>query len=192
MDLADTVTFAEHNLGPVLAGRGRVEEARRLEQRAVKAFARQGEKRLLAVSQIYLAQIALAAGDLAEAERAALAAVETGDALAAKPYALATLSRVLLRKGRLADARAAAGRAHEALAAGEPIEEGEACVALCHAEALLAAGETEALPAVLADARARLLERAERIRDPAWRRRFLADVPDNAATLALAAAWVGE
>jgi tetratricopeptide (TPR) repeat protein len=192
LDLADLATVVEHNLGPVLAGCGRLDEARRLEQRAVKAFAQQGDRRLLAVAQVYLARIALAADDLAEAERAAAAALEAADgAPPARPYALATLGAVLLRSGRIADACAATGAAHAALAAGEPIEEGEAFVGLCHARALLAAGEIEALPAALADARARLLDRAACIRDPEWRRRFLADVADNAETLALAAAWVG-
>ncbi len=37
----------------------------------------------------------------------------------------------------------------------------------------------------LAVARARLLARAARISDPVWRERFLTQVADNAATLAL-------
>jgi gamma-glutamyltranspeptidase/glutathione hydrolase len=44
----------------------------------------------------------------------------------------------------------------------------------------------------IADARARLLTTAGRIGDPAYRRSFLEDVPENARTLALAHAWLGE
>jgi hypothetical protein len=52
------------------------------------------------------------------------------------------------------------------------------------AGALLAAGEPAA--EVLAGARAKLLARAARITDAAWRERFLAQVPDHARLLALA------
>ena len=57
-------------------------------------------------------------------------------------------------------------------------------VRLVHVEALLAVGDPSARAAAR-DARERLLARAARIADPAWRERFLTAVPDNAATLAL-------
>jgi serine/threonine protein kinase/tetratricopeptide (TPR) repeat protein len=187
MGLADLASVAQSNLGLALAHRGQLDEARRVELSAVEAFRRQGDLRLLGLAHAYLARIALAARDLDAAERAARAAVET---LAAVPpllsFARAVLARVLLAAGRLHDARAAAGAAYATLEAQVEIEEGEALVRLTHAEALLACGDAAEVPGVLAAARDRLLGRAARIRDEAWRERFLADVADNARTLALA------
>jgi eukaryotic-like serine/threonine-protein kinase len=187
MGLADLVTVARHNLGLVLARRGQLAEARAMEEAAIEGFARQGERRLLGVAQAYLARISLEAGDLAAAEREARASLLTFAATPPlRPLAGALLSRALLRQGRTAEARAEAEEAYAALAREGHIEEGEALVRLAYAEALLAEGESGKLGRVLAAARGRIAARATRIRDHAWRRRFLADVPDNARTLALA------
>ncbi|HSK00217.1 MAG TPA: protein kinase [Kofleriaceae bacterium] len=105
--------------------------------------------------------------------------------------------------GTLAALRLAEGRAEEALAAAEDaiarITAMSGCglfrgafVRLAHAEALHATGAGDAARRAIDDARARLLATASRIDDPAYRRSFLEDVPENARTLALARAWLGE
>ena len=50
----------------------------------------------------------------------------------------------------------------------------------------MSTGDGRAFASAIAAARDRLLDRAARISDPEWRRRFLADVPENARTLSLA------
>jgi hypothetical protein len=62
-------------------------------------------------------------------------------------------------------------------------------VRLAHAEALAATGAREEARVALLAARERLLARAERIAEPAWRHRFLQDVPVNARVLALSEGW---
>ena len=62
-------------------------------------------------------------------------------------------------------------------------------VRLAHAEALAVSGQWDLARAALADAHGRLLARAERIEEPAWRHRFLHDVPVNARILSLAEEW---
>ncbi|KYF54461.1 hypothetical protein BE08_12935 [Sorangium cellulosum] len=60
-----------------------------------------------------------------------------------------------------------------------------------HAEALAASGDMRRARAAIALGRDRLLERAGKIANRAWRACFLENVPENARTLALARAWVG-
>jgi tetratricopeptide (TPR) repeat protein len=190
MGLCDLATCAQSGLGRVLAQRGRIEEGRLVEQRAIEAFAAQGNRRLLGVAQVYQAEIALAAGDFVVAERAAREAVGTlAEVRPLHPFAAAVLSRALLRQDRVTLALAVSAEAYAAIEEGAVVEEGEPLVRLARAEALLAAGLHAELRRVLAAARERLLERAERIRDPAWRERFLRGAPDNARTLELSERW---
>ena len=90
--------------------------------------------------------------------------------------------------GALASARAA----HDALARLGEIEEGESMVRLAHAEALAQSGARDEARSVLAVAHQRLLARADRIEEPAWRQRFLHNVPVNARILALVEEWRAE
>ncbi|HEX7839584.1 MAG TPA: hypothetical protein VF469_19045, partial [Kofleriaceae bacterium] len=67
-----------------------------------------------------------------------------------------------------------------------------AFVRLAHAEALHAAGAHDAARGAIVRARAHLLAIADKIADPSYRTSFLAHVPENARTLALADAWLGD
>jgi hypothetical protein len=67
-----------------------------------------------------------------------------------------------------------------------------AFVRLAHAEALHATGAHHAARRAIAEARARLYATAGKIADPAYKRSFLDDVPENARTLARARAWLGD
>jgi hypothetical protein len=104
--------------------------------------------------------------------------------------ARATLADVLLARGRPAEALAEASLAMTLLTSLGKVEEGEAHVRLCHAEALQATGDHAAARAAIAGARDRLLEAAARIDDATRRTSFLENVPENASTLALAQAWL--
>ena len=67
-----------------------------------------------------------------------------------------------------------------------------AFVRLAHAEALHATGAHDSAQRAIADARARLLAIVETIADPDYKASFLETVSENARTLALAAAWLGD
>jgi tetratricopeptide (TPR) repeat protein len=182
-------SYARHNLGLALALVGRFAEGRTREEEAVVAFVQSEDRRGEGSARTYLAEILLATGDtetaLREAELAA-ALLERFEPLL--PRALAVLARARLLDRRLAAAREAAERA---LSLVEQTEEGERAVRLIHAEVLDACGEHEAARAAITKAEALLLARAADIADPALRRSFLDGVPENARTLALAAAWRG-
>ena len=188
MGLTDLATAALQNLGRVLAQRGRLNEARLFEQRAVDAFHRVGDARSEGLARRFLAEIALLATDRSSAEREARAAVEL---LRGTPSlgaaALATLARVLLAKG---NAEAAEPIALEAIAALEEVsgvQDDEILVRLVYAKVLAANGNHGESRRVAARAKAVLLARAAKISDPAWRERFLSAVPLHAETRALCA-----
>ncbi|MBX3270106.1 MAG: protein kinase [Sandaracinaceae bacterium] len=179
--------FARHNLGMVLAMLGRYAEGAEAERRAIEELRAGGHARLEAGSRVYLARILELGGELDAALREALAAVEQLREVAPplRPLAFATLASVHLRRGEPAEALAAA---REAMGA-ESIEAGESLVRLAYAEALHAGGQRAEARAAIAEAAARLRERADKIHDAGYRDSFLTRVPENARTLALAAAW---
>jgi hypothetical protein len=67
-----------------------------------------------------------------------------------------------------------------------------AFIRLARAEALHATGALDAARHAIAEARTRLYTIADQIADPEHQRSFLEAVPENARTLALALAWLGE
>ncbi len=138
-----------------------------------------------------LARVLYGMGDLDAAERELQAALGMAVALE-YPGVLGTLSAVRLSQRRADEALTAA---EEAVARWEAMG---ACglfrgvsVRLAHAEALHATGAHDAARQVIAEARARLFTIADRIVDPAYKQRFLENVPENSKTLALARAWLG-
>jgi hypothetical protein len=124
------------------------------------------------------------------AEREAASAVETLTvAPSLQVAALGVSSRARLARGDAAGALEAARAAHGALQRLGEIEEGESMVRLAFAEALEQSGGRDDARGALAVAHQRLLARADRIEEPAWRARFLHAVPVNARILALADEW---
>ncbi|WP_437516755.1 serine/threonine-protein kinase [Sorangium sp. So ce1099] len=192
MELRGTTAYVLQNLGLVLAYRGRLDEARAIEETACEMLERHGDARMEGCARIYLARILVLAGEPEAAAReagAAEAILERAPPLRA--YAVAVLGRALLHLGRAGDALAAAQRAR-ALLDEVGVEEGESVVRLVHAEALWACGHGAEAAQAIAAARARLLERAAKIRDAVFREHFLARAADNARTLELAREWLGE
>jgi hypothetical protein len=95
---------------------------------------------------------------------------------------------VLLAQGRAADAARESAAAAELVDAGA--EDGETLIRLTHAEALHASGNEEGAKRVIGVARDRLMARAARIRDAAYRESFLERVAESAETLRLARVWL--
>ncbi|WP_437477586.1 protein kinase [Sorangium sp. So ce1014] len=191
LQLHDLRLVVESNLAQVLAYRGQLTEARALAEAGIAAIQASGA-RVELISRGCLARIALAAGDLETAEREARAAVALSPgAPTLGVQASAVLARVLLGRGHVDEAVRTAAEASAMLESFGAIEEGESLVRLTFAEALAAYGRREEAVIAIGAARTALLARAEKLRDPAWRERFLRDVPDNARTLELARRWLG-
>ncbi|HEX3477675.1 MAG TPA: hypothetical protein VHT91_21790 [Kofleriaceae bacterium] len=139
-----------------------------------------------------LAEVLRRIGDLEAAEREIVPALELAIPIE-YPGVLATLSALRLAQGRAEDALAAAEDVMSRCTTmgGCGMFRG-AFVRLAHAEALHATGAHDAARRAITEARTRLLTTADRIADPTYKQSFLADVPENARTLALARAWLGD
>ncbi len=191
MGLRTVIPFALHNLGAVLYYRGeRLEDAKRAEEQAVAAFARQGDPRLEAASRVYLSQILLAMGDAEGAEEAVRAALGNENAGEQMRVGLhAQLARVLGAKGEIEASLAAAREAMRLLEPLGVIEDFDALARLSIAEAFERAGHRAAAEAALTSALRRLEERAGRFDDARLREGFLRKISVHARTLTLAEAW---
>jgi eukaryotic-like serine/threonine-protein kinase len=190
LGLHDVTAAVLHNLGRVLGLRGELVEAEALERRAIDDFKKQGDPRLEGAARTYLAEILIAGGNYAAAEdEAAVAIAMLAVAPSLQVAALGVASRARLGRADADGALAAGQAAHDALTRLGEIEEGESMVRLAHAEALEQTGARDGARAALAVAHQRLLARAERIEEPAWRQRFLHSVPVNARILTLVEEW---
>jgi tetratricopeptide (TPR) repeat protein len=175
------------NLGFVLARLGDVAQALEIETAALEQCIRERYRRFETVSRIYLASILSLRGETDRAEEELRAAIAgSASAPPIRAYARAVLADLLLTQERPDEARAAAEEAMASLLALEGVEEGESLIRLQHALALEATGDVTGAATAVAEARRRLLERADRINDPRLRRSFLDHIPENARTLAFA------
>ncbi len=187
MGLSYIAAFVRQNLGLALAMLGRLAEGRSMEEKSVAWFRARGDVMFHGGSRSYLATILQLAGDLARAEEEAREAVAI---MASVPRylttALATLSCILLARGDVAGALVAARRAVDSFESRS--DEREALAFLALAEALDASGRPAEATAVARSAHARLIARADRIKDAPSRDSFLTKVPENAKLAARAGA----
>jgi tetratricopeptide (TPR) repeat protein len=171
------------------ADRGALDPARALATQLIESSCAHRDRMGEARGRWVLAEVLRRIGDLEGAEREIEGALTMAIPIE-QPGARATLAALRLAQGRAADALAAAEDAvARSEAAGACGMFRGAFVRLVHAEALRATGAHDAARHAIARARARLLAIADKIADPGYRASFLADVPENARTLALAAAW---
>ncbi len=174
------------------ADRGALDEARALATQLGESGRAQHDRLGEGRGRWALAEVLRRMGDLEGAERELQAALAMAVPLD-HPGVLATLSALRLAQGRAAEALAAAEDALSRCEAmgGCSMFRG-AFVRLARAEALHATGAHDAARRAIADARTRLLTIADKIADPAYQASFLECVPENARTLALADAWLGD
>jgi tetratricopeptide (TPR) repeat protein len=180
-------------LAGALADRGALAEARRDASTLIDSARDRGVLLDEGLGRWALASVLLREGRSAEAEPEILRAREILCTTPAhEPGVLATQAAVLLARGRVDEALAAA---REGLARYQSVRAASflrgAAVRLVHAECLHAAGRGPEAREALAAARDRLLAMAATLGDPERRRSFLERVPENARTLALAQEWLG-
>jgi eukaryotic-like serine/threonine-protein kinase len=176
------------NLGFALARLNDLEQALEIERAAFEQCVQASYRRFEVASRIYLAVIFTLRGELGRAEIEVRAALETaGSSPPIRAYALAVFADVKMAQRQPEHALVATEEAFEILNELEGVEEGEALIRVVHAEALEATGDPDGARARIAEARLRLLERADRITDSRLRRSFLDHIPENARTLSMAA-----
>jgi tetratricopeptide (TPR) repeat protein len=183
MALANVASTVKQNLGRALHRQGKLDEAFAIESEAVGELHAQGDRRLEAAARNYLAEILVDRGDIAGAQREIREALRFATE-PMKPQLLATLAQILFASGQAVEAAASARAAHELMDALGAVEEGESLIRLMLAQCLRAVADPRAEEAGR-QAKARLVARAEKIRDPAWRTMFLQHIPENARTMEL-------
>ncbi len=191
MGLRATTLLAKLNLGPALARQHRLDEGHAVALEAVAGYSAQTDRLWEGIARIYLGLMLRQMGDHAAAERevrAALESVKTVHPIHAA--GLASLGYIQLDIGDLAGARASADEAMRIFRAIGGVLEGESMIRLIYAEALMATGEHDGARAAIIEARDRLLARASKIKNAAWKRAFLNRVFENARTLARAGEWL--
>jgi tetratricopeptide (TPR) repeat protein len=181
---------AKVSQGMALARLDQLDQALEVESTALKNCLEQGERAQAGRARTYLATILLMRGEVRSAEHVARQALETlGDKTAGRALALGTLASIKLAQSQPALALVHSREAVELVGQLGDLKEGEPMIRAAYALSLRAAGrEAEARDAISA-AQAKLLERADRIRDPEWRARFLGAVPENARVVDLATHW---
>ncbi|MEI8259214.1 MAG: serine/threonine-protein kinase PknK, partial [Deltaproteobacteria bacterium] len=163
---------------------GDLEGALAMATSAVEVCVRQGDRRTEGWARMYRSRISLRIGALEDAEADARAAIEIGAAMPpVRANASAALAAVLGRGGRWADAVEAAQAAATLLDAMGGTGEGEGYVRLTYASVLASAGRKQEADDAMKLALERLIARAGKFSDPSWRRSFLENVPEHAATL---------
>jgi hypothetical protein len=185
-------TLRRFVLAWLYADRGELAPARAVAAELIESGRAHKNRQEKARGRWVLAEALRRDGDLAGANRELEVAVAIAVPLD-QPGVRATLSAVRLAQGRAGEALAAAedAMARIAVMGGCGLFRG-AFVRLAHAEALHATGAHDAARRAIADARARLFVIANRIPDPDYKASFLEDVPENARTLTLAHAWLGD
>jgi len=194
MGMAGSALTAKVNLGLAVARRGDLAEGCAIERAALDALQGPGaDQQIVVFAHVYMATLLAERRDLPAAELEASAAVERAtDVPTLVCPAMATFAAIALARGRPAEALEAATLAYDLLVKLQGIEEGEAFVRLTYAQALRAAGNDAEGCAQIAAARERLLALADKVADPVLRASFLERVPENARTMALAQAWLGQ
>jgi tetratricopeptide (TPR) repeat protein len=177
----------------VLLERDTVEKAARIATRLVESAVTRSHRMDEGRGRWTLAEVLRRQGNLEAAEREARASL---DLLKPVPLdhiaATATLAAILLAEGHANDALNTAKDALERyLSVGACGFFRGAFLRLVHAEALHATGDKEAARAAIAEARDRLLGNAAKIGEPAYKKSFLENVPENRHTLELARDWLG-
>jgi tetratricopeptide (TPR) repeat protein len=178
------LAMARTNLTMALMRQGRLGDAATSGSHAVETATGYADVRVSAASRGYLAEILAAGDDLSGAEREARQAVAAAEALPAlTARASGALARVLSTSGRHREALEATSRAVATIERLGAVLGGESLLRLEHVRAREACGEHQAASAARAGARARIEARGAAIADEQLRRRFLGEVPENAATL---------
>jgi tetratricopeptide (TPR) repeat protein len=182
------VALALQNLGSVLARRGALEEAIRLQREGLELPGVLEDVRSTAGLRQELARCCVLAGRIDEAEREGSAAVEAAaGAPTIRAQALGVLARAALAREDPATAIRHAEAAHELLQQHGSAEGNDAEILLVRAEALHAAGRSDDARHAIREARARVEAQADRL--PLDMRRSFLSLAETARTLALAEQW---
>ncbi len=177
-------SLVQFNLAIARSFTGELDEAIALEEEVIREFQAQGDVRLEASARCALSDMLMRAGALQKAEAEARRALDVGAMhKPARAASCAALAYVLLAADRFDEALAYSTEGM-ALLETTPMEEREAQLRLCHAEALAKSGKVAQARVTIEEAVRLLWQDIGKISDPALRRSFEA-IPEHRRTFDL-------
>ncbi len=186
LGLESDLASIRQNLGLVYLASGQADLAEQALRAALSSYERLQLPREESGALAYLARTLTERGGLDEASELIGKAREIGGvAPAAQAVALAVSAEVDRKRGRF-DSALTFARAAIALHQAHNLDELVALMWVALVEALLACGQVDEARTTLGEALVWLNGRADKFDDPAWRKAFLTQVPDNAHLIALA------
>ncbi|MBK8259592.1 MAG: protein kinase [Polyangiaceae bacterium] len=179
------------NLGLALVGQGKLDEAISTLRDIADRLAKGGDLRYEAAARLYLAIALFTATRLPEAEIEAAKATLLGEPIPPLyAYALGVQARILLRQGDPTPGALLAQKAIHLVRSLGGVDSGEATIRLAYLESLTASRSWDEMSIEAPATHQWLLSRADKIKDPTARERFLTRVHENAAILGLTARWI--
>jgi tetratricopeptide (TPR) repeat protein len=191
LGLAGVAAEVKLHLGQIHSRMMRRDECKKLMEEVIASFRAQNDLPGEARARAYLAGSLHLCGDYAGADAEAQRALPL--LVSAPAYRAPVLGLIAITRADRGDADASYEAGKEAIEILERLGgtiEAEAMVRLGWAEALRAKGDIEGSKKAITDARARLLSRADKIKDPARRRMFLEKLSEHQRTLARAGEWL--
>ncbi len=191
LGLVGVANDARLHLGLVFVRTKRRDEAIATTRDAVAGYAMQRDRGGEGRARAYLAAAYQILKEHAAAEEEIVQALPLLDQLPA--YRAGLLGLMALALADKGDADAAFMAGSEAMRILERLGatvEGESVVRIGYAEGLYAKGDIEGAKEAVAAARDRLLERANRIKNPSFRKNFLGTIQEHLRTLARAGEWL--
>jgi hypothetical protein len=184
LGLGRLLSVATGALASSLFWQGRYDEVLAIGPQLAGQAAASGDRRILGSVHIINARIGLVSGDLESAEASAEKAIaEFVEMARFRARALALHARIVLARGRPADALRSAEQGYAILETLGRLGTDEALVELAYAQAVAQAGRGQEASEVLRRGRDRLLAQAGCIADLELRRGFLS-LPEHAELLA--------
>lgn len=188
----DFVHLARANLANSLANLRRIEAARAEADVALNQARAHGHRRSEAITLVYVARIRFQSGDIGGAVAAASEAERVAEHFPSiRAYALGVAAQLHYLRRHHSTAEKLARQGLDIVERVHGIEEGESILRMTYAQALRARGCEIDGKRMVREARRKLLETADKIGEPGWRKCFLTNVRDNHELLGLAEEWLG-
>ena len=191
LGLPVVVNETKLHLAQLYARMQRKKEAIATIEEVIATFAAQGDRAGEGRARAYLVGAFHLAEEFAVATQEALKALPLLEH--SPPYRASLLGLVAISRADKGDAQGAHEAGSEAMQILERLGgtvEGESIARLGHAEGLFAIGDVEGAKAAITVARDRLVARANRIEDPAWRKYFMNRLHEHRRILARAGEWL--
>ncbi len=192
LGLGELAASARAHFGLLLARIGEGDEGRAVVEESIERFRAYRLGGMEGRARLHLATISLDERDhhaaFAEAIRALPLLKSSEETLV--PWTLAVMACAELGLGRAEAGRGHAREAMDRLASLGAVDEGEALVRLAHAESLMACEKHSAARAAIAQAHARVLERARKIGDPTMRRAYVETIPEHVRIAERLCDWI--